>query len=135
MIDRVRQPLRDRSNIPSGVGSEYNYSTPATEKNKMAAERASGKVVVPSSKVGVVPFSRQEVVQLMEGVRKFGRKWSHILSVYDFHHSRTGTSLKDKFRCPPIPSNKCIPYLSLSIQESDSAPIATTRTIGSSNST
>ena len=50
------------------------------------------------NKVGVVYFTREEERQLMEGVRRFGRRWRHILSVYQFHHSRTSVSLKDKYR-------------------------------------
>ena len=63
--------------------------------------------VAPSNKVGVVYFSKEEERQLMEGVRRFGRRWRHILSAYQFHHSRTSVNLKDKYRYIYITMTPC----------------------------
>ena len=118
-----RPPLRETGNLPRGVKSEYDYSTPVDKKKTLAPrvreKRGSQKVsswwmmkethctprpqdtgyvagvVAPPTKVY---FSRDEERQLMEGVRRFGRRWRHILSVYQFHKCRTALSLKDKYR-------------------------------------
>lgn len=119
-----RPPLRERGNLPRGVKSEFDYSTPVDKKKTLAPrvrEKRDGQkvssqwmmkethctprpqdtgaavgVVAPPTKA--VYFSREEEQQLMEGVRRFGRRWRHILSVYQFHQCRTALSLKDKYR-------------------------------------
>lgn len=42
-------------------------------------------------------FSEQEVLNLIEGMRRFGRDWRRILSTYEFN-DRTNVDLKDKAR-------------------------------------
>ena len=42
-------------------------------------------------------FSEQEVMNLIEGIRRFGRDWRKILSNYDFE-DRNNVDLKDKAR-------------------------------------
>jgi len=44
-----------------------------------------------------VPFSEIETKNLLDGVKRFGKSWSVILSNYEFNN-RTATSLKDKYR-------------------------------------
>lgn len=42
-------------------------------------------------------FSEQEVLNLIEGIRRFGRDWRRILDTYEFN-DRTNVDLKDKAR-------------------------------------
>ena len=46
-----------------------------------------------------VRFSKREVENLLEGVKRFGvGKWAKIANHYEFHESRTNVHLKDKYR-------------------------------------
>ncbi|XP_078335986.1 telomere repeats-binding bouquet formation protein 1-like isoform X3 [Crassostrea virginica] len=45
-----------------------------------------------------VPYSEQEIQNLMEGVRSLGKFWGQILATYDFHPSRTAVDLMEKFK-------------------------------------
>lgn len=45
-----------------------------------------------------MPWSKTEEENLMRGVSRLGHQWRHILSAYEFHHSRDAVSLKDKYR-------------------------------------
>ena len=43
-------------------------------------------------------YAEYEESNLMEGVRKMGKRWNQILLNYDFHPSRTKTDIKDKYK-------------------------------------
>ena len=45
-----------------------------------------------------VPYSEQEIQNLMEGVRSLGKFWGQIIATYDFHPSRTAVDLMEKFK-------------------------------------
>ena len=47
-----------------------------------------------------VPWSEDECVYLVHGVKKFGHHWAQILKAFKphFHAQRTGCDLKDKFK-------------------------------------
>ncbi|KAK0054736.1 telomere repeats-binding bouquet formation protein 1, partial [Biomphalaria pfeifferi] len=45
-----------------------------------------------------VPYTDQEVRNLLTGVSKMGKSWKHILNSYKFHPIRTSVDLKDKYK-------------------------------------
>ncbi|GFO43760.1 coiled-coil domain containing 79 [Plakobranchus ocellatus] len=64
-----------------------------------ALKRKRGKIGRPNEmRRQRVPYSEQEIANLLEGVRTMGRRWQQILCSYNFHPTRTGIDLKDKFK-------------------------------------
>ncbi|XP_069133679.1 uncharacterized protein [Argopecten irradians] len=45
-----------------------------------------------------IPYTEEEVENIMTGVSQFGTRWNQILVTYKFHASRTATDLKDKYK-------------------------------------
>ena len=45
-----------------------------------------------------LPFSKDEVRYLIDGVNIMGHRWKHILTSYPFHKDRSAMSLKDKYK-------------------------------------
>lgn len=56
-----------------------------------------------------IPYSQEEVDNLLEGVENLGKFWCQILSTYKFHPSRTAVDLMEKFKrlSVRILVNKC----------------------------
>lgn len=56
-----------------------------------------------------IPYSQEEVDNLLEGVQNLGKFWCQILATYKFHPSRTAVDLMEKFKrlTVRILVNKC----------------------------
>lgn len=63
----------------------------------VSSSTSNSKNKRPPGQRGRRMFSEQEVLNLIEGIRRFGRDWRRILDTYEFN-DRTNVDLKDKAR-------------------------------------
>lgn len=68
-----------------------------------------------------IPYSQEEVDNLLEGVENLGKFWGQILATYKFHPSRTAVDLMEKFKrlSVRIHVNKCGMFVILFMQHID----------------
>ena len=83
----------DDNNYPNFLGSNQSSKRKASDQlgGQVAARRRGTRE----------KFTALEESYVREGVAKYGHiygKWEKILAEYDFHESRTGVDLKDKWR-------------------------------------
>lgn len=45
-----------------------------------------------------IPYSEEEINNLVEGVNNIGKFWGQILATYEFHPSRTAIDLMEKYK-------------------------------------
>ena len=45
-----------------------------------------------------VPYSEEEMANLLDGVHTVGKHWNQILCTYHFHSSRTAVDLMEKYK-------------------------------------
>lgn len=92
-----------RLDAPHESAEEISWSSTSSTIQESFEEKEKEKTPIKSPtkfpKCKRVPFSKDEVKYLMDGVKKYGKgNWSEILKNYPFHKKRSSVDLKDKYR-------------------------------------
>jgi chemotaxis protein histidine kinase CheA len=100
-LNSAKKKVRKSKLAKKADSDNNNNNNNSNSKKKKKRARSSDATEQSSStkKRKKTPFTDEEVDNLKAGVAKFGEgSWTTILKNYQFDDSRTGTSLRDKYR-------------------------------------
>ncbi|KAI8781353.1 telomere repeats-binding bouquet formation protein 1, partial [Biomphalaria glabrata] len=89
--DQHNPELKDQEHNVYSFLSEADLSVSTMTRRQLNALKGNKRRVQ-------VPYTDQEVRNLLTGVSKMGKSWKHILNSYKFHPIRTSVDLKDKYK-------------------------------------
>ncbi|XP_033730504.1 telomere repeats-binding bouquet formation protein 1-like [Pecten maximus] len=98
-IHTALQPTKKTMSVYDFMSTESDSDgrvTPPRSTNSCKYNLAALKDVI--SRRSRIPYTEEEVDNIMKGVEQFGTRWNQILVTFNFHHSRTATDLKDKYK-------------------------------------
>lgn len=105
----VRMPILKKAKksmlLPNDSSKKVDWDslTPSSPINENHARESPNRIEDEPARLnqkqakGRRPFTEEETANLIDGVRKYGRKWAVILTCYKFN-DRTSVDLKDKAR-------------------------------------